>query len=125
MNDYSKEKAALRILLVYTRNASSGLGDSTARINFDEQLYHTVFALPDLPTIIVGDLNVCPEEDDVMSPTEYKEDQSKIMGCLPHERYGAQQFIESEMTSNNIEDRKAGISVGHTAGGMGAATIRH
>ena len=47
------------------------------------------------------------------------------MGCLPHERYGAQQFIESEMTSNNIEDRKAGISVGHTAGGMGAATIRH
>ena len=121
----SKEKAALRILVVYTRNSSSGLGEPTARINFDELLYQTVFALPGLPTIIVGDVNVCPEKDDVMSPTDYKEDQDIIMGCLPHEREGAQQFVDSGMTTNNIEDRTRGITVGHTAGGMGAVTTRH
>ena len=110
---------------MYTRNSSSGLGDPTARINFDEQLHQTVFALPGLPTIIVGDLNVCPEKEDVMSPTEYPENQDIIMGCLPHERKGAQQFVESGLTTNNIEDRAAGIKVGHTAGGMGAATTRH
>jgi len=121
----SKDQAALRILVVYTRNSSSGSGDSTARVNFDELLYQTVFALPNLPTIIVGDLNVCPEEEDVMSPTEYKKDQNTIIGCLPHERQGAQQFIDSGMTSNNILDRQAGLEIGHTAGGMGAVTTRH
>ena len=85
-NSTSKEKVALRVIGMYTRNSSSGFGDVTARSNFDETVYQTVNALPNLPTIIVGDVNVCPEKEDVMTPTGYVVDQDTIIGCLPHEK---------------------------------------
>ena len=34
-----KDEVALRVIVVYTRNSSSGMGDTTARSNFDELLY--------------------------------------------------------------------------------------
>ena len=125
LNSTSKDKVALRVIGTYTRNSSSGCGEVTARINFEELLFQTVNALPGLPTVIPGDVNVCPEKEDVMTPTGYIVDEDTIIGCLPHERDAYRQFIKSGMTTNNIDDRKEGRVVGHTAGGMGGFSHRH
>ena len=125
LNSTSKHKAALRVIGLYTRNSSSGHGEVTARVNFEAALYQCVNALPGLPTIMVGDVNVCVEEKDVMTPAGYIVDHDKIIGCLPHEKEAYRQFIDSGLTTNNIEDRKQGRVVGHTAGGMGGFSHQH
>lgn len=62
----------------------SGIRDITARVNFDDLLYQTVFA-PELLTIIAGDLNECTGNEEITSLEDYPAEEYDDYDMAPDE----------------------------------------
>ena len=112
--------ASLKVILVYVRNSTSGKGDLTARLHFNQKLHDMAMTPPWIPTFVAGDMNSIPYKEGIVNPAGYVCNDQQIYGRLDHEVRGHEELIKAGYTTNELIDGLTGDRTVHNAGGMGA-----